>query len=319
MKQSIRKAQLIGTLSEINLQIENDKEMTLDSGAKIKCKVVTKANLQEPALSIMVNDSIVGIDLFPCYEKNKDGTDNPKFKARCTMIEKYVAKETRLKIDGVLGLQEYAKDDEWKSFMSITAFQVTSANVPEEDMAECSLTGIINNIVIETKKEEETGRLLVEFCCFDQNSTVIPLKLVVEKDLAEDFLDSYEIGTSCQLDVEAVTKGGVVVKKSTSKALGRRESKIVSGNSFTEYSVFSGEEPFDEDSDYFITAEELQQALNERDITIKEKIKEKKDKVAQNSNFNTTPKKTGLAGRKKTAIGASTETTNDDKKTDCPF
>ena len=72
---------------------------------------------------------------------------------------------TRVKIDGNLSANEYVNKDtyEFKTTTQVNGFRITSTGVPEEDSADCEISGIIRSIIPETKGEdaEETGRLNV--------------------------------------------------------------------------------------------------------------------------------------------------------------
>jgi hypothetical protein len=89
----------------------------------------------------------------------------------------------------------------------------------------------------------------------DYDESVSPFSRVVEEDVAEDFENTYSDGDNAVLDFDIVSKqvGG---KKSKS-AFGKKESKIVGGFSVTEYSIFSGEAPMDDESEYYIDEDDF--------------------------------------------------------------
>ena len=100
---------------------------------------------------------------------------------------------------------------------------------------------------------------------------------------------------------EIITKQ-VGVKKPTTGGFGRRESHMVSGFSVTEYSVFRGDEAFDEENEYYINPEDMKQALNERDIKIDNMVKtakENKDKPKSS------PKGASSSGAKANPFGSA--------------
>ena len=297
IKQSINNCQICGVLKEINLE-EITKEVTLKGAngveKKVTCQQIAKKEFKNPTFLIEVNRdgqvSDIGVDFFPAREKKLDDNgqliDNPNYKAMKTVLENYVPKikdaenATRVKVDGLLGVNEYVSKDtyEFKSFPQINGFRITSTNVPEEDIADCEISGIIRSIIPETKGEdaEETGRLKVELYTFNRNAETTPFTFIVEADLADDFNSFYEAGQSVKLYYEIITKQ-VGAKKPTTGGFGRRESHMVSGFSVTEYSVFRGDEAFDEESEYYINPEDMKQALNERDIKINNMIQKTKE------------------------------------------
>ncbi len=323
VKQSINKVQIIGLLSELNMKVET-KEVTLKGNGtekKVTCRTIGKADFKNPSLTVeaSIGDNVVTIggSFFQTHEKKIDDkgnvVDNPRFKALETIMG-YEPK-TRIKVDGNLTANEYATDQgEFKSFPQINIFQCSSSGLPEEDIAEGEITGIIRTIKDEVRGEaqEETGRLEVELYSFDNQGSVTPHKLLVESDLADDFKDMYDNGDSVKLYYEILTKqiGGTKVVKEG--GFGRRDAKIVSGFSITEYSVFRGDEKFDEEADLFIPIDAMKTAMKARDVMIEQKIKdakEKKDKPKE------TTKGKGLGSKAPKADHTSEEPVDDD----CPF
>ena len=322
IKASINNCQICGVLKEMNLE-EITKEVTLKGAngveKKVTCQQIAKKEFKNPTFVIEVNRdgqiSDIGVDFFPASEKKLDDNgqiiDNPNYKAMKTVLENYVPKikdaenATRVKVDGLLGVNEYVSKDtyEFKSFPQINGFRITSTNVPEEDIADCEISGIIRSIIPETKGEdaEETGRLKVELYTFNRNAETTPFTFIVEADLADDFNSFYEAGQSVKLYYEIITKQ-VGAKKPTTGGFGRRESHMVSGFSVTEYSVFRGDEAFDEESEYYINPEDMKQALNERDIKISNMVKvakENKDKPKSS------PKGASSSGAKANPFGSA--------------
>lgn len=320
IKASINNAQVIGELLEMNLE-EITKEVTLKGAngveKKVTCQQMAKKDFKNPMFLVDVKGNAIGVDFFPASEKKLDENgqiiDNPNFKSLKTVLENYIPKNnakdgevpTRVKIDGILSANEYVNKDtyEFKSITQVNGFRITSTGVPEEDSADCEISGIIRSIIPETKGEdaEETGRLKVELYTFNRNAETTPFTFIVEADLADDFNSFYEAGQSVKLYYEIITKQ-VGAKKSTTGGFGRRESHMVSGFSVTEYSVFRGDEAFDEESEYYINPEDMKQALNERDIKIDNMVKttkENKDKPKSS------PKGASSSGAKANPFGSA--------------
>jgi len=329
MKNSINNAQVIGTLKEMNLELVT-KEVTLGNGTskekKVTCQQFAKKEFKNPMFTVEVNGSDIGVDFFAVSEKKLDDNgnvvDNPRFKSFVTIFENYVPKmvdaenATRVKIDGSLRENGYVDKNtfDWKSFMVINGFSMTSSNVPEEDSSDSEISGVITNIMHEIKADEtETGRLLVELYSFDNNGDGFPIKLVVESDMARDFESYYEIGQSVKLYYEVAIKqvGGA---KPTVGGFGRRDSKRVSGFTVTEYSVFRGEDPFEEENDYYVTVDEVLAVKNAREIMIKKKQDEAKNAPKGGSNVKPSPKATASATSKANPFGNSASTSDAPKK-----
>ena len=320
IKASINNAQVIGELLEMNLE-EITKEVTLKGAngveKKVTCQQMAKKDFKNPMFLVDVKGNAIGVDFFPASEKKLDENgqiiDNPNFKSLKTVLENYIPKNnakdgevpTRVKIDGILSANEYVNKDtyEFKSITQVNGFRITSTGVPEEDSADCEISGIIRSIIPETKGEdaEETGRLKVELYTFNRNAETTPFTFIVEADLADDFNSFYEAGQSVKLYYEIITKQ-VGAKKSTTGGFGRRESHMVSGFSVTEYSVFRGDTAYEEESEYYIHPEDMKQALNERDIKIDNMVKvakENKDKPKSS------PKGASSSGAKANPFGSA--------------
>ena len=323
VKQSLNKIQVVGTVSEVNLKVET-KEVTLKSNGnekKVTCLTISKVDFRNPSITVDVNlennPIVIGGNFFPTHEKKIDDkgnvVDNPRFKALETIME-YEVKKTRIKFDGSLTANEYATEDEFKSFPQINIFNCTSTGLPEDDIAEGEISGIIRTIKDEVRGEaqEETGRLEVEICTFDNQGKITPHKLVVEKDLADDFKDMYDKTDSCKLYYEILTKQIGGKKVTTGGGFGRRDAKIVSGFSVTEYSVFKGDDKFEEESEYFITMDSVKTAMKARDVMIEQLIKDAKDKKDKPKEAN---KSKGLGNKAPKA--EHVEEPEDDG--DCPF
>lgn len=316
IQQSINSVQLVGTIEEINLKVEDEvkkKDGTIDKrGAR-----VTAADFSNPSLTVSCNGQTYGVYLIPQYEKKEDENgklvENPRFKAAKTIMG--YEKGTRVKVEGSLAENGYVgQDGEWKSVTRIQAFSVSSTNVPDEDSTDARISGMIKSIKEETRNDEETGRLLVELYSFDYTGATFPTDLVVEKDLtyidedgeeqhitADDFADAFSKGDSVILNVEfnTITVGG---GKSEDKVAFGRKSKIVRGFTKTEIRVVGGDEPIEEPDDdeepsgnqkYFISNADMKKALADREVMIEAKKEEKKSGAKASASSDTAKKGLG--------------------------
>lgn len=298
IKQSINKVQIVGTLKEINAKVEK-KEVTLKNGNKEKvatCSQISKSEFRNPMFTVEVNGNDIGIDFFPTAEKKLDENgaiiDNPRYKSLETILNTYVPKSkdsvnaTRVKVDGNVRLNEYVDGStfDWKSYMGINGFTMSSNGVPQEDSAEAQVSGVIGNIAPEVIGEDETDRLIVTLYTFDNQGIVSPMKFVIEEDLASDFNSFYEIGDNAKLDYEIITKQVGRPKADTNEGgFGRKKSNIISGFSVTEYSITYGYDPMDEENELFVSVDDVKEALNVREIMIEKKIAEKKENPSTTS------------------------------------
>lgn len=309
IKQSENRVQINGIIAEMNLAQPKEKDVNLTGFVdgtkvekKVKCMVIEKKEFKNPTFTIESNGNQIAVEYkginFGITEKtlNKEGeiVDNDRYKALVTMMSKYVTKKdaingeepTRVTVNGSLSLNEYTsfKDDEDGKFVSIqqiTANSISSTNTSEEDSADARISGVITDISPEYNGEDETGRLLITLVSFSYNSKAEPYKFVVEADLKDDFERYYEVGNSVLLSYEVTSRHVGSAVKQSGNGFGKREAKITSGYNVTEFSIFNGDEPFDEENELFVSVETVQQALAEREQMKAEKIAKDKEKLAE--------------------------------------
>ena len=256
-KKSMNTVVIVGTLAEVG-NLVYDKEMKNKTNDKL-VGAITRADFKKPAFVVDVNGQKIGVNTMPVYKDKVDKetkkiVENDRFKA----FEKIMTYEvgTRVEIKGSISVgTPYMGKNGVVEPVSINMFSLSATGVGDEDYAEGKVSGYIKSIKNETRgeDEDETGRLLVDFWLYNEYNDVkeiSPFTLVVEEDVAEEFEETYSDGDNAVLDFDIVSKqvGG---KKSKS-AFGKKESKIVGGFSITEYSIFSGEAPMDDESEYYI-------------------------------------------------------------------
>ena len=259
-KKSINKVEIVGTLAEVG-NLVYDKEVVNKNNDKL-VGVITRADFKKPAFVVDVNGQKIGVNTMPIYKNKVDKdtkkiVENDRFKA----FEKIMTYEvgTRVEIKGTIQIgTPYMGKNGIVEPVSINMFSLSTTGVGDDDYAEGKVSGYIKSIKPEVRgeDEDETGRLLVELWMYnDYDDSVAPFTLVVEEDVAEDFENTYSDGDNAVLDFDIVSKqvGG---KKSKS-AFGKKESKIVGGFSVTEYSIFSGEAPMDDESEYYIDEDDF--------------------------------------------------------------
>ena len=274
----LNRVQIVGTLAETG-NLKFDEDMENKSNSKIRGAIV-RADYKKPAFVIDVNGQKIGVNTMITYKDKVDKESgkiisNDRFKALQTVMGYEVG--TRVKIDGQIQIgQPYAGKNGVVETVDVTAFTISSTGVPEEDCAEGKVSGIIKAIKNEEVNDEETGRLLVDFWIVNYDDTVSPFPLVVEDDIADGFEQTYDAGDSAILDYDITTKqvGG---KKAESAGFGRKASKIVGGYSKTEYSVFNGENPLDDESEYYIDPDDFKKLLKEHKQKCEEAMNAKKD------------------------------------------
>ena len=356
IKKSHNFLQVAGVLLETNIEIEREVERELTNFAdgnkkvKVTCDVAKKKDFKNPALLIEVSPKDedgniigtyqIGVDFKNIgfgidsltYDKDGKRIDNENFKGIETILDKYVSKRdardgeepTRVFVkSGFLDPNEYVnKDNEYKVYLpTISTYNVTSTGVPEDDICEGSITGVIKNIIEETKGEdsEPTGRLIVEFYAFQAKGKAFPIKFIVEDDLADDFLDLYENGDCAKLYYDILTKTVGGTKKTSSGGMGRRGSHTTSGFTITEYSIFRGDDPLDEENEHFVSDEQLKVALKDRKISIEQAIEKRKEGGSSSSNSSRGEQRNRLSRRSKKIEEEETVDNLDEDSEELPF
>lgn len=300
-KKSINSVVIEGTLAEVG-NLVYDKEMRNKNNDKL-VGAITRKDFKKPAFVIDVNGQKIGINTMPVYKDKVDKdskkiVENDRFKAMQKVMEYEVG--TRVKINGSISIgSPYMGKNGVVEPISVNMFSMSSTSVGDEDYAEGKASGYIKTIKPETRgeDEDETGRLLVELWMYnDYDNSVAPFTLVVNEDLSEDFENTYSDGDNAVLNFDIITRqvGG----KKTKNAFGKRESKIVGGYSVTEYSIFGGEAPMDDESEYYIDEDDFKKMF---------KAHKQKCEEAKNAKPNDETPKRGLGSARKSKVEETDE------------
>ena len=295
-KKSINNVVIEGTLAEVG-NLVFDKEMKHKTNDKL-VGAITRADFKKPAFVVDVNGQKIGVNTMPVYKDKVDKetkkiVENDRFKAMQKVMTYEVG--TRVKINGTISIgSPYMGKNGIIEPVSVNMFSMSSTGVGDDDYAEGKVSGFIKSIKPETRgeDEDETGRLLVELWMYnDYDDSVAPFTLVVDEELAEDFENTYSDGDNAVVNFDIITRqvGG---KKSKS-AFGKRESKIVGGFSVTEYSIFGGEAPMDDESEYYIDEDDFKKLF---------KAHKQKCEEAKNAKANENAPKKGLGSARKSKV-----------------
>jgi hypothetical protein len=350
IKKSQNFLQIAGTLLEKNIEIVTMEIEITDfkhnnTKKKITCEVARKKDFKNPALLVECspkdeNGNVrytaqLGVDFMNIkygvaskqFDDKGNIVDSENFKGIKTVLDTYIAKaeaktneeSTRVYVkSGFLIPNEYANSQgEFKTYIpTITTFNVTSTNVPE-DICEGNLSGVIRTMIREVRGEqqEETGRVKIDFYYFDNKGATYPVTFMVEKDLADDVERLYENGQSVKFYYEFLTNHIGAKKIQNESGFGRRQTNTTSGFDVLELSVFRGEEPFEEEHELFVPIDLMKKAIADRQNMIDTKCREAKEKG--NNKDNKSNQKSGLGARKPMVVEETAD--NDINIDSCPF
>jgi hypothetical protein len=302
-KKSMNTVVIVGTLAEVG-NLVYDKEMKNKTNDKL-VGAITRADFKKPAFVVDVNGQKIGVNTIPVYKDKVEKDDNGKSTGKIVENERFKAFEkimtyevgTRVEIKGSISIgNPYPGKNGIVEPVSVNMFSLSTTGVGDEDYAEGKVSGYIKSIKNETKgeDEDETGRLLVDFWLYNEYNDVKEVQsftLIVDEDLADDFENTYSDGDSAVLDFDIVSRqvGG----KKSKAAFGKKESKIVGGFSVIEYVVFSGEAPFDDESEYYIDEDVFKKLF---------KAHKQKCEEAKNAKKDDEKPKKGLGSAKKSHV-----------------
>ena len=303
-KKSMNTVVIVGTLAEVG-NLVYDKDVVNKNNDKL-VGAITRADFKKPAFVVDVNGQKIGVNTVPIYKNKVDKdtkkiVENDRFKA----FEKIMTYEvgTRVEIKGTIQIgSPYMGKNGIVEPVSINMFSLSATSVGDEDYAEGKVSGYIKSIKPEVRgeDEDETGRLIVDLWMYnDYDDSVAPFTLVVEEDVADDFENTYSDGDNAVLDFDIVSKqvGG----KKSKTAFGKKESKIVGGFSVTEYSIFSGEAPMDDESEYYIDEDDFKKLF---------KAHKQKCEEAKNANKDEEKPKKGLGSARTSHVDDSDDDEN---------
>ena len=206
-----------------------------------------------------------GIHTFSVYFQNltSKGETNKQWKMACDMLEWNPEingngnPATEVNIEGTVGINDYYNPNT-KKVSSSLRWRVGRGNTMVNDEKGCSLNavGIIYAIKPEIRNEEETGRLLVTIYGAESNGTCFPIDAIVDKEMADDFTDAFEVGQTVNFDFDLVSRH-IGAKPTSKKAFGKAGSVTVnSGFDIDELMIVGADDPIEEPEEKFVEDEE---------------------------------------------------------------
>lgn len=242
-----------------------------------------------------------------CQETTSEGKESKLYtKAQAfydTHCESTIAKvgydnACVVSISGRLDANDYYSEEQQDvvQTIQISASFINKVGADEEWGAFVTVEAYIRSIKEEVVNDKETGRLIVSLITTNFRGEAVCLtKVIVDKELAENFTDEYEVGQTAKLYLKYVT---TVSRTTVSK--GGIGKKRVEDKTFTELTVEGGETAMAEDSKNALTQSAVKIMLSERETALAEIKNNAGAKTAIGS-------KSSTKGKKNTAVANSVD------------
>ena len=246
--------------------------------------------------------------------QNASGNDNKQYTAIKQWVDGAVSEAdnkelaTMVTIVGSLEANDYINPaGELVESVEINAKFFNDYRELEDGNAIVDLEGYIKAITDEVKNDVETGRKRVTMVSTDffRNAVVVK-NIIVPKELAEDFVDMFEVGDTALLFLTYMLHKG---ERKEVKAGGLGKQRVVEGRDYVEL-VVTGAPPANQQGEP-IEKKILKILMEERT----QKLEDLKEEGYQGSNTDTTPTAKKTTSKK----GAKKVTVDDIDDDDIPF
>lgn len=231
--------------------------------------------------------------------KKTDGTDSKAYKNLVDWVEKAVpmtkdkANATKTLFRGSFASNDFYTDKDGGRVVESNVFNVNNFFNYEENYEEATnaivdFEGYVKAIADETKGEDKTptGRKRVTLVGLDYRKEAIVLKnIIVEEDLAEDFVESVPVGSTAKFSMGYFVHKGQV-KKPTG---GLGKQRVTEGRDYLELVLEGCSEVYEDDKEV-ITPKILKELMNVREAKLAE-IKAKGENEPSSNSKSTSNKK----------------------------
>jgi len=294
LKQGTNQGELVGILSEKNLEIKLDSFVP-NTNPKVDCHTIYGH------IIVSTDNGDFRVDVYQ-NSKKKNGDDNKMYDPVLSLFTTYVSdveskKNPELVADKVhvrfsAGINDYYSDTA-KKLVSGVRFKFNGIKRAKEDAAndiQITLGGFITKMTPEVRNEEETGRKLVEFAYIGYENSIEPFNLVVsEEDDKEWFGMNFDTNDSCELTIEP--KFVTIGKKSSGVTFGKSK-EIADGYDVLELTVIAANPPIvDEDLEGYYDAKDIKKCYDTRKVLLEKIEKDGKSGKKSTTSRATTPAK----------------------------
>lgn len=291
LNQSKQSFRAIGLVNELNLIREDCEIKVKDKNGENK---IVDGERIRGKIGIRLNNGVKTFDVF-CSSITSKGTESKQWKNALSMLElnpEIDGDSTRspslVSVNGRISENSYFNENinEVTTVLRWNATRVSTSKVNADDEHGCTLSGnfFINNIKNETKDDNETGRLIVQLCAVGYDASPIVIEAIVDEDMADDFLEVYEVGNTANFDIDVCVEHVGSIKATGKKAFGKSGSVDTTSGYNREYLCIVGgdeaiEEPDETEDDDgnvvlvdngWINPKAMKTALKEREKSIAE-------------------------------------------------
>lgn len=227
----------VGYLSESNLKREaydikqkdaNGQDAGTKKGERIMGSVAVKTDN--------------GIHTFNVYAQSltSKGEESKQWKMYCDMLDwnpqvggEVSVEPTLVNIEGSVSINDYVNQQgEVKSSLRWRVGRAnTKASADEPKGTTLKVTALVQSIKPEIRQEEETGRLIVTLYGAEVNGTCFPITAIVDEDMADAFIDCYEVGMTVPFELELISRHVGNENTGAAKKFGRA-GKVAVNNGF---------------------------------------------------------------------------------------
>jgi hypothetical protein len=313
---SVNKGRVVCTIVETNYEYKADAKSMFDE--RIKGGFV-KSEFKNPMFLVRVEEkdddgnvvstTNLGVDGFDVYKYFYTKEDERKESSAYKVMEKLLASDnhgvgTRVIFSSAsLGENSYYRDGMLVQSITVDKGSYIESDAEKtakaKDVAVFGLTGVFGDI-----EQQTDGSLKVDFYFAKKaDGTLAELKgLVVDADVADDFLQFFRKDDRAEIQIQAVdVMHGTVEEESTSKAVfGKKNDNLKRGWMGTDFKITYAEVIDDPDSDKYLDEEVFDKGMELRKAELKAK-KQKSEEKANNASSTSSSK--GL-GQKKEFLDA---------------
>lgn len=217
---------------------------------------------------------------------------------------------TLVNIEGSVEINDYVgRSGKVASTLRWRVSRASTSDIPDGTPNETALSAIvyIKNMTREVVNDKETGRLIMNTYAVNRNSECFPIRVFVDKDIADDVEDFYSPEDTVSLDLTVKTRHVGDSSPKYKHGIGKAGAlKVNSGFDVTEITFNEGSEPIEEPEEKTMEDDDGNEIPVPTDwinpVAMKKAIKERAAKLEQMEKDGPTASSKSSFGRKDSAL-----------------